>query len=414
MWRAHNCGDMTDRNSPPLKILVIATLFPTPEDPAFGVFVARRLSAIHALAGDRVAFRIISPKPWFPLKQGIWGRYGANARLPKQAAVEGFEVRFPRYFMVPKLGWRQQARAVAGAVRREMRMLAAEGFEPDLIDAHYLYPDGVAAQQIARELQLPYLQTARGSDVTEIMLDQRIKPVMISAAREAAMTLTVSESLRQAVVDYGVPSDIVQTARNGVDLDIFQPQAGAGAYTIPPHANTPVYLGVGSLIPRKRMDLILDAFSRLADGTLLLAGEGPERTRLEAQVTKLGLQSRVHFLGAVAPSDMPVLMGSADVFVLASDREGWPNVVLESLSCGTPVATVDVGGVSEFVTADGGLIVPQNDPGALSAAMAALSQSRRNRERVAASVAHLGWHETASKIWDLYTRLANKDVCSAK
>ena len=87
----------------------------------------------------------------------------------------------------------------------------------------------------------------------------------------------------------------------------------------------------------------------IPDTTLLIAGAGEERGRLEHQIAAAGLSGRVRLLGEVAHEELPSLYSAADALVLASSREGWANVLLESMACGTPVVATDVWGTAEVV-----------------------------------------------------------------
>jgi glycosyltransferase involved in cell wall biosynthesis len=233
-------------------------------------------------------------------------------------------------------------------VRRAARRIQTEGFAANVIDAHYFYPDGVAAALLARELGLPLVITGRGSDLTLLPRNSVVRRQIVWAARSASALVTVSDSLKRCLCDLGVEASKIAVLRNGVETDLFLPMArdearkrvGAKTFTL---------LCVGGLIPRKGVDIAIDAMPALPDCELLIAGAGPLRARLEQQVDQLGVRSRVHFLGEVAHRELPALYNAADAMLLMSDREGWANVILESLACGTPVIATDVGGAGEII-----------------------------------------------------------------
>ena len=129
-----------------------------------------------------------------------------------------------------------------------------------------------------------------------------------------------------------------------------------------------IILSVGGLIPRKGFDLILNALKlvseefRVNDFFLVVVGEGPQRGALESLVLSCRLGDRVFFAGAIAHKELHVWYSAADLFCLASSREGWPNVVLESLACGTPVVATDVWGTPEIIqSTDVGLLTKRNE-----------------------------------------------------
>ena len=158
----------------------------------------------------------------------------------------------------------------------------------------------------------------------------------------------------------------ITVQRNGIDLDTFRPQArdeNAG-YTI---------VSAGHLINRKGHDLVIRALKEVPGVDLLIAGEGPRRRELEALARQLGVLDRVRFLGSVAYAEMPALFAAADLTVLASNREGWANVLLESMACGTPVVATNVGGAPELICEPAaGLLVDDRTPSSISAAIKAL------------------------------------------
>ena len=179
----------------------------------------------------------------------------------------------------------------------------------------------------------------------------------------------VSESLVR-VIPQGTPSgrfgpaDAARRARTKGDLGL---------------GSAPVVGYVGALGREKDVQGVLEAVSTLDDVTLLIAGDGPERTRLEDRAASL-IPGRVRFLGTVA--DTRVVLDACDVLVLASVTEGMPGVLIEAAMSGVPIVATDVGGVSEIVTQDVGLLVPPQDTTALSAAIAT-ALDRRDDDRIA-------------------------------
>ena len=128
----------------------------------------------------------------------------------------------------------------------------------------------------------------------------------------------------------------------------------------------------GGLIPRKRFDLLLEAYAGMPckdQCCLRIVGEGPLLTRLEALAQELGIKEQVMFLGAVANQQLPEWYSQADCFVLASDVETFGVVYAEAMACGLPVIATRCGGPEDFVKEDNGLLVDKNDVKALSNAM---------------------------------------------
>jgi len=137
--------------------------------------------------------------------------------------------------------------------------------------------------------------------------------------------------------------------RNGVDLEQFRPSDRERARR-DLRVTKLTLASVGNLVELKGHHLVIEALTLLPDWQLLIAGEGPERGRLTALATSLGVGARVTFLGEIPHEQMASIYSAADILVLASSREGWPNVVLEAMACGTPVVATAVGGVTEMLS----------------------------------------------------------------
>ena len=139
------------------------------------------------------------------------------------------------------------------------------------------------------------------------------------------------------MVSIGIAADRIRVLRNGVDIKKFRPVECDSIREMAP-AEGPLLISVGHLIPRKGHDLVIRAMAELPNMQLLIVGQGPEYNNLRELSRETGVAERVRFLGAVEHSRMPEVYSAANALVLASSREGWANVLLESMACGTPVA----------------------------------------------------------------------------
>jgi glycosyltransferase involved in cell wall biosynthesis len=123
---------------------------------------------------------------------------------------------------------------------------------------------------------------------------------------------------------------------------------------------------VGRLIPLKRIDWIIRAVASWENVDLVVVGDGPARQYLEAMKDNLGLGSRVMFAGKVSPDVVLLYLRAADAFVLSSETEGLPHVILEAMAVGTPLVATAVGGVPELIEHEqSGLLVSPDDEMAL-------------------------------------------------
>jgi glycosyltransferase involved in cell wall biosynthesis len=379
---------------PSLRILTFTTLYPSVERPRHGIFVETRLA--HLRSSADVDLRVVAPVPWFPSTAARFGLYAQYARTPAEETRDGVRVLHPRYLTAPRVGMYTQPYALAHAAAASLNALRRVGFDFDLIDAHFLYPDGVAAAMLARRFRRPFILTARGSDVNLLMEHRWPRQRILEAVRSAGAVITVSAALRDRLVAHGVDGARVQILRNGVDTGVFQPVPRAQARAALGLPEGPLFAAVGNLVPEKGFDLVVDAVATISEASLMIVGDGPERARLEARAAARGIGARVHFLPVRPQRDLASVYSAADVLVLASAREGWPNVLLEAMACGTPVVATAVGGVPEIVTnCVAGRVVGERSAAALADAMRAVLADPPDQPAVAAFAAQFGWRETA-------------------
>ena len=237
----------------PIQTLLLSTLYPSSVRPGHGIFVETRLREL--LKDGQVATKVIAPVPWFPSANPRFGDYATLARTPAREQHNGIDVLHPRFLVAPKVGMNLAPFALAATALRSAKKLLSEGFDFDLIDAHYFYPDGVAAAIVARALGKPLFITARGSDVNLIAQHALPRRMMLWAARQAAGCIGVSQALVNAMRQLGMPADRLHMLRNGVDLDRFQAMDRADARARIGHQGQPLLLSVGNLIALKGHDL---------------------------------------------------------------------------------------------------------------------------------------------------------------
>ena len=392
----------------PIRSLLFSTLYPSSARPGHGIFVETRLREL--LKSTPVQARVVAPVPWFPSTHLRHGARAAMARTPRRETRHGIDVRHPRYPVLPKVGMHIAPLLLALGARRAVQAVLDEGFDFDLIDAHYFYPDGVAAALLARWFRKPLVITARGSDVNQIA-DMALPRQMIRwATRQAAASVGVSQALADRLRALGAPPHRVLTLRNGVDTTLFQPQPQTEARRLLRVKGSPVLLAVGNLLPVKRVGLVIEALAQIrqqhADATLCIVGDGPLRAELQLMASGLGLADAVHFAGAVPQEELPRWYSAADVLVLASSREGWPNVLLEAMACGTPVVASHVGGVAEIVSSSLlGTAVPIDHAGALAQALLHTLAALPDRHSIRRHAQGMGWASVSAAQHELFARV---------
>ncbi len=385
-------GNADHAPSRKVRIVTYTTLYPNAVRPNHGIFVENRLRKL--VADRRIAARVVAPVPWFPFASARFGDYGGFARVPASETRHDLDIAHPRYPTIPKIGMTAAPWLLYRGSLGAMRRLMASGRDFDLIDAHYFYPDGVAAALLGRRLDKPVVITARGSDVNRIASYDRPRRMILWAATRAAAVITVSDALRRQLIDLGAPAEKIVTLRNGVDLETFRP-VGREAARRALGLDGRVIVTVGNVIETKGQRLVVRALAQIPDATLLIVGDGADVPVLEALAAELGLGGRVRFMGRVAHDRLGEIYGAADVSVLASVREGWPNVLLESMACGTPAVATRVGGVAEIITRpESGAIVDDRTPAAIARALAELFAHPPRREATRAHAEEFSWDAT--------------------
>jgi teichuronic acid biosynthesis glycosyltransferase TuaC len=359
-----------------VRVLTFTSLFPNSVQPNLGVFVYQRMAAFAALTGNSV--EVIAPLPWSP--PALSTEKAARLRkIPSQEEIGAITVHHPRYPLLPRISMPLHARLMSlGSVALAGKLHAQNPF--DCIDAHYVYPDGKAALLIGRALGLPVIVSARGSDINLFPSFRLIRPQIQRTLRDAAGRIAVSEALKQAMLEVAETPCHIRVIGNGVDPSRFfrLSQAEArGELKIPRDAR--VIVSVAALVPAKGHHRLLRAFrplaARIPQLHVYAVGEGALRPELEALAGSLGLRDRVHFVGSCPNENLHYWYSAADVSCLASSREGWPNVVLESLACGTPVVATRVWGTPEILTSpELGILVEQSDESLASGLESALAR----------------------------------------
>ena len=376
----------------PLRLLTFTTLFPNSQQSSHGVFVENRLR--HLVASGEVESVVVAPVPYFPSAARCFGDWARYARVDRQEIRYGLTIHHPRFPVIPRVGMSIGPALLATTTIGFVRRLLANGLDIDVIDAHYFYPDGVAAVWIARRLRRPVVITARGTDINLIPRYRLPRRMIRWGIANADRLIAVSEALKRAMVDLGAASARVEVLRNGVDLSRFCPSDRRVARQSLAFTR-PTLLSVGHLIERKGHDRVIEAMRQLPDFDLVIVGEGPEREALGQLARRVGVADQVRFLGSRPHAMLPEVYGAADALVLASSREGWANVLLEAMACGTPVVASNIWGNPEVVrTPASGVLMEQNTPEGIACAVRTLFANLPARAATRAYSERFSWDDT--------------------
>ena len=377
-----------------MRILSLTSVYPRPGNPDAGLFIRARLQRMATQAELKVLAPVFLLDAGASAERG-WRRDGAA------------DVLHPRWLYVPGSGsltpillglelWWPVAR-----LRRK--------FPFQIIDAHFGYPEGIAAALLGAFTRTPFTVTLRGSEFLHGNYPLR-RYLMGWALRRASRVIAVSEQLRELAVRYGADSARTRVIPNGLDTAIYSPTDRAESrrkHHIPSDAQ--VILTAGHLNELKGHHRAVAAVKALRDrgvpAQLLIAGGEPPRgvasfkSKIQELAGKLGLDGQVRFAGQVTPNSLAELMSAADVFCLASSREGWPNVVHEAMGCGTPVVATRVGAIPELIPSDRyGLIVPPGDVPALTDALDRALRTDWDRAAISAWAQSRSWDQVATEV----------------
>jgi glycosyltransferase involved in cell wall biosynthesis len=378
-----------------IKTLVISNLFPNREFPRNGIFTENRMR--NMMKSGRVDVRVLAPIPWFPLRGEQFGRYGRFARVSATETRHGIEVRYPRFPVIPKVGMALSAVLLALALVAPIRRLIREGFEIDVIDAYYFYPDGVAAALLGRWFDKPVIITAYGNDLSQIADYRLPRWQILWAARHASGMTTVCQALKDRLVELGADADRVKVVLHGVDLQLFQPPTDRDAVRAELRISGPTLLSVGNLIELKGHNFVIGALRELPGFHLVIAGDGEEFDNLRALAKHCGVADRVRFLGHVDQTQLPRYYGAADALVLASSREGIANVMIEALACGTPVIATAVWGAPEVITSPvAGVLIEERSDAGVAEGVRRLFAARPERAATRRFAERYTWEKTTT------------------
>ncbi|MEZ6057980.1 MAG: glycosyltransferase [Planctomycetaceae bacterium] len=386
-----------------MNILFLSQTFPDSDSPARGTY---NFALCRELAQDHQV-RVISPRSW----PEVWKR-----RLRVKSAYSagnlvtgaGLRVEYPTYYYCPKLMQHRSGEWMAKSVRKAVRSLTKD-FTPDAVLSYWAHPEGAAGLEIAQSFDVPSACIVGGSDVLLLPHGNRRRGAEVRRVlTESSAIISVSEGLREATMALGVPGERVHTVYQGIDPRQFYPGDQSVARTrlqLPP--DIPVIVWVGRMVDVKCLDQLIEAAFLLHQQghrfRLCLLGDGPLKGMLEQQVASLGMQNSVLFAGAVGHDLLPDWYRAADVTVLSSRSEGLPNVFRESLACGVPFVSTDVGSIREIADSRYSQLVPVGDPVQLMRGLVAVLTGP-HREGAAGYVPRK-WSDTAVEVSEILLSL---------
>ncbi len=382
-----------------MRVLTFKALYPNKVNPLQGIFIHQRVKHLALRPGNSV--EVIAPVPYFPawMPGERWRKF---SQIPREEVIEGVLIHHPRYPLLPGISMPVHGMLMYWASLPLAQYLQRrEQF--DCIDAHFVYPDGFAAVRLGRNLGLPAVVSARGSDINLYSSFRAIRPMLRWTLLHADGAIAVSDDLKNKIIALGIPESKIRVISNGVDAERFQPRDAKSARKqlgLPEEGS--IAVSVGSLIESKGHHLLIAAIAELARSfpqlRLYILGEGAYRPTLEQLVREKKMQDRIFLFGTRPNEELSLWFSVADLSCLMSSREGWPNVVSEALACGTPVLATRAGGIPEIISSpDLGMLVERNVQSIVVGLERALTKTW-NRAEIARHSRSRSWDAVAAEV----------------
>ncbi|MFM8583279.1 MAG: glycosyltransferase, partial [Planctomycetaceae bacterium] len=393
-------------------VLVLSSVFPSRVDATVGPFVKERVAAVNRTG--RWQMRVVSPTPYFPKVPCGPERWRTLASYPREEVIEGLSIQRPRYPLVPKVGGYFHDDLMYWSIRRLIQRLHRE-WGIALIDSHFVYPDGVVAVRLAKDLGVPVVLTSRGGDILQQGSEWRVSDRIRWAHRNGSQFVALSEELAAAMRNLDAPADRLTVISNGVDLEKFRPiNRDQARRELGLDPALPLIVGVGALRELKGYHIAIQALPEvrrtLPQATLAIVGgvarHGDDYSRqIEDCIQQTGMRQAVLMAGRKNPEELFRWYSAADVFLLLSSREGSPNAAMEALACGTPMVATPVGSVPQIMTSPGlGLMLRDRSvPEVIRGLLEALGQTW-DRQAIRHGAEQNSWEGVATRVNEVFDK----------
>jgi teichuronic acid biosynthesis glycosyltransferase TuaC len=351
-----------------MNVLFLSSVYPHCSAPVRGTYNAELCRAF----AERVDVEVVAPLPWTESLRRFrhWWNTGVGAATHEAA---GFHTTWPIYYYPPGICRASYGSWMWQSIRRHVSSVVST-HKPDWVLSYWAHPDGDAGLQAARSCGAKSGVIIGGSDVLILTDRPARKTAIVKVLTESDAVFTVCDGLRDRVIELGVAPERVHTVYQGIRPDRFahgDRAVARRALGIPPDVDA--FLFVGRLVGVKRLDVLIEAFrhvySQNPQARLYLAGSGPDGAKVREEIVRHGLDAAIHLVGPVEQNALPLWYQAASATVLSSDSEGLPNVLRESLACGTPFVSTNVGSVCEISNPEHSLLVPAGRAHSLGEAM---------------------------------------------
>ena len=389
-------------------------MFPSKAQPFHAVFVKNRLARVAKLCD----LKVIAPIAYFPFS-GFIKKYAERKNIPKYDIIEGMEIFYPRFLSIPKF-----FKPLDGIflflscyffIKKNLK-----NFSFDLIDAHLAFPDGYEAILLKKCFNKPVTITLRGHDINDLpQYPVRFRQVKY-ALKNADRVFSVAKALQNEAISFGIDKTKFFVRSNGVDSTLFKPQ---DKIPLRKKLNLPldkkIIVSVGHLVKRKGFHIIIQAVKKIVDKKtkdvfLVIVGgageEGDFSNKLKNLIAELRLEKYVYMAGAQLNNVLPEWYAAADISCLASSKEGWANVLLESLACGVPVVGTNVWGTPEVICSEDYGILTQRCPDKLAADLFTALNKKWDKQKIIDYAKKHSWDKLSEKLYNDFNELISIDT----
>ena len=382
----------TRRNK--IRVLVYTSLFPSASNPTHGIFVSELCNSLIQYHDLYVLVPV----------DGLRNLY-EKAQEPSENIKEGIKITYKKFYFFPKILKELDARLQFFFLKKKIKKIF-QSFKPDIIHAHYAYPEGVAASFVSKKYSIPLVVTIHGSDINFLLNDCSRNRLIINMLKEAAAIVGVSQALCSKVKKATERRENIYHIPNGVNLKKFF-SSRRKVHAAEKAKSRHKIIGIGRLERIKAFDNLIKSLIFLPDNIdLIIAGEGTELNNLFGLAEKLQLKKRVSFAGSILHSELRSLINKASLLAVPSHMEGWPTVIYEAFACGIPVVAHSVGGIPEIIrNSNLGILCPSNEPKIFAQCIQKALQRHWNPNTLIEEARKNSWDKIALQYSDLYREI---------
>ncbi|MBI2208870.1 glycosyltransferase [Candidatus Woesearchaeota archaeon] len=399
-----------------IKVLILTRSFPTKQNPVAAIWLLNQLEELKEYCDLKVIF----PYAYVP-KIVFLNPYHRFSDVPEKESIKGIEVYHPKYFMIPRVGFKLKLLHWYLAIESFLSYFASkktvneimEKWDPDIVHVQGALSESLTAKMIKKRYKKPLLLTVYGEDITLYPHKFPSKYLAMLALKNADTIICQSVFLKNEIKKLGIKNKGFYIIPMGTKAKDFKPRDKNKArkkLSLP--QNKKIILFVGHLVERKGIKYLIHAMSNITkkekNSACYIIGTGYQEESLKKLAKDEGLGNCVEFLGQKTNAEVADYMNASDLLVLPSLNEGLPVVVYEALSCGTPVVATEVAGTPELVNKDVGFLVKPKNTEDLQEKIFLALRKKWNTKKLLERTKEFSTEVTAKKVFRVYNGLMGK------